>query len=91
MLEQLRDKIKEYLGGISTMKMMMIVVILSIFLGVTYYVYQYYVQPRLNPDFTPNKELESEGKNGEATAVTTGPAKLYIIMSNGVHIVKGNT
>ena len=60
MFESLRDSITEYLGNVSTTKIIMVVVILTVFIGATYYVYQYYVQPRLNPDFVPNKELISD-------------------------------
>ena len=74
MFEQLRDKLSETLGNISTTKIVMIVVLLSVFVGATYYVYQYYVQPRLNPDFVPNKEFISEDSANSDTP--SGPAKI---------------
>jgi len=74
MLEQLRDKLSESLGTISKTKIVIIVVLLSVFIGATYYVYQYYVQPRLNPDFVPNKEFVSEYSDSDAAA--SGPAKI---------------
>ena len=41
MFEQLRDKLTESLGDISTMKIVMILALLTIFIGATYYVYRY--------------------------------------------------
>ena len=71
MFEQLRDKLTESLGNISTMKIVMILALLTIFIGATYYVYRYYVKPRLNPDFVPNKEFVPEGEKEISTATIT--------------------
>ena len=70
MFDQLRENLSEYLGTISTMKMIMISVVLVVFVGITYYVYQHYVQPRLNPDFVAKEET------GVADVEPTGPAKV---------------
>ena len=71
MLGDLRDKIAIHLGNVSTTKMIMIVFLLIVFIGITYYVYEYYIQPRLNPDFVQNKELIPDS-NVEAVDKNSG-------------------
>ena len=71
MLETVQNKIKDFLGNISTTKMIIISVLLVVFIAATYYVYRYYVEPRLNPDFVPNKEFLPEEEEK-----TDGPAKI---------------
>ena len=47
-------------------RLAIIVVVLVLFIGISYYVYVNHVAPKLNPDFVPNKELVPEGETTEA-------------------------
>ena len=37
-------------------KFLIILVLIVIFLGIAFYVYNTYIAPRINPDFVPNKD-----------------------------------
>jgi len=41
-------------------KFLIIIVVCSIFIGLAIYVYSYYVAPKLDPDFVPNREFVPE-------------------------------
>ena len=40
-------------------KFLVIIFIISLFLGVVLYVYNNYIAPRINPDFVPNREFDT--------------------------------
>ena len=50
-------------------KFMLIIALSSIFIGLALYVYYYYVSPKLDPEFVPNREFveEKEGAGQKAT------------------------
>tara|TARA_Y100000816_G_C26047698_1_gene549127 strand:+ start:597 stop:1115 length:519 start_codon:yes stop_codon:yes gene_type:complete len=51
------DKLK---GTFFSKKFLIIMVIVVIFLGIAFYVYNTYIAPKINPDFVPNKEFVSK-------------------------------
>ena len=48
-------------------KFLIIMVIVTIFLGIAFYVYNTYVAPRINPDFVPNREFDDDSDSKDAT------------------------
>jgi thiol-disulfide isomerase/thioredoxin len=55
-------------GVLLNKKFLIIMVIVVIFLGVAFYVYNTYVAPRINPDFVANREFDdNEGNIKDAT------------------------
>ena len=54
------DKIK---GLLFNRNFLIIMVVVAIFLGVAFYVYNTYIAPRINPDFVPNREFTDETSN----------------------------
>ena len=74
-MDRVINSIPKFSGGIDTLKgvlfnkkFLIIMVIVSIFLGVAFYVYNTYVAPRINPDFVANREFDdNEGNIKEAT------------------------
>ena len=68
-------KFNNFSGGIGkakelllNKKFLIIMVIVAIFLGVAFYVYNTYVAPRINPDFVANREFDdNEGNIKDAT------------------------
>ena len=61
------DKIK---GLLFNRNFLIIMVVVAIFLGVAFYVYNTYIAPRINPDFVPNREFTTDGDD-------SGLATLY--------------
>ena len=51
------DKIK---GLLFNRNFLIIMVVVAIFLGVAFYVYNTYIAPRINPDFVPNREFTTD-------------------------------
>ena len=61
------ESVKAYLQDIfSNKKFLLIIFISALFLGASLYVYVYYVMPKLNPSFVPNREFVKE-KKGDNT------------------------
>ena len=60
------DKVKSILFN---KNFLIIMVVVAIFLGVAFYVYNTYIAPKINPDFVPNREFttDGEGDNNLAT------------------------
>ena len=56
------DKIK---GLLFNKNFLIIMVVVAIFLGVAFYVYNTYIAPRINPDFVPNREFTTDGDNAD--------------------------
>lgn len=52
-------------------KFIMIIITCALFLSLSIYIYAYYISPKLNPDFVPNKEFVKESNNKDV-------AKLYL-------------
>ena len=50
-------------------KFFIILVVVAIFIGIAFYVYNSYIAPRINPDFVPNREFDEE---------ETGIAEMYL-------------
>ena len=71
MLEGLKQSLSGYL---TTSNVIKVVVALVIFIGVGIWSYHYYVAPKLDPTYVPNKEYLPE--NQAATSADT-PAYLY--------------
>lgn len=46
-------------------KFLIILATVSLFLGITFYVYSNYIAPKLNPDYVPNKEFIQQGSESE--------------------------
>ncbi len=61
-------------------KFLIILATVSLFLGITFYVYTNYVAPKLNPDYVPNKEFiqQGEGEDGGLGKI----ADVYFIYAN---------
>jgi len=57
-------------------KFIIILILIAIFLGVAFYVYNNYIAPRLNPDFVPNREFTHSDANVGSTE--SGVAELYL-------------
>lgn len=57
-------------------KFMLIMAISSIFIGVALYVYYYYISPKMNPDFVPNREFVKKKDDGPENAT------LYLFYTN---------
>ena len=49
-------------------KFLIIIVVCSIFIGLAIYVYSYYVAPKLDPDFVPNREFVPEKEQAKQAA-----------------------
>ena len=47
-------------------KFIIILVLIVIFLGIAFYVYNTYIAPRINPDFVPNREFDDDTGSGVA-------------------------
>jgi hypothetical protein len=63
--------ITEKVKGLFSKKLLLIMVIVVIFLGVAFYVYNTYVAPRINPDFVANREFDdNDGKDSKVTTAT---------------------
>jgi len=60
------DKVK----GLFSKKFLIIMVIVVIFLGVAFYVYNTYVAPRINPDFVPSREFDDGNNSSDVTDAT---------------------
>ena len=52
-------------------KFIIIIITSALFLSLSIYIYAYYISPKLNPDFVPNKEFVKESNNKDV-------AKLYL-------------
>jgi len=51
-------------GYIFNKKFIIILVLIAIFIGIAFYVYNSYIAPRINPDFVPNREFTAgDGDN----------------------------
>ena len=50
-------------GYIFNKKFIIILVLIAIFIGIAFYVYNSYIAPRINPDFVPNREFTSGGSD----------------------------
>ncbi len=57
----LLSNLKDKLSFSANQKTFAIIVVCLIFIGISVYVYKYYVEPRLKPKYVPNKEFEGEG------------------------------
>lgn len=60
------DKIK---GLLFNRNFLIIMVVVAIFLGVAFYVYNTYIAPRINPDFVPNREFTADGDNADVATL----------------------
>lgn len=49
-------------GVLFNKKFIMILIVVVIFLGIAFYVYNTYISPRMNPDFVTNREFTDEGE-----------------------------
>lgn len=49
-------------GILFNKKFIMILIVVVIFLGVAFYVYNTYISPRMNPDFVTNREFTKDGE-----------------------------
>jgi hypothetical protein len=49
-------------------KFLVIIFVISLFLGVALYVYNNYIAPRINPDFVPNREFDTGSGGGADTS-----------------------
>ena len=58
-------------GYVFNKKFIIILVLLAIFIGIAFYVYNSYIAPRINPDFVPNREF-TDGSDD------SGVAELYL-------------
>ena len=58
--------IKERLGGLLNTKTMIILLVVVLFISICIYVYNAYVEPRLNPSYVANREyVEESGSEAE--------------------------
>lgn len=55
--------ITQKVKGLFSKNFLIVMVIVVIFLGVAFYVYNTYVAPRINPDFVANREFDDDGSN----------------------------
>ena len=55
-------------------KFIIILILIAIFLGIAFYVYNNYIAPRLNPDFVPNREFT----HADVGSTESGVAELYL-------------
>ena len=70
------DKFGETMRNIvADKKFMLIIALSSVFIGLALYVYYYYVSPKLDPEFVPNREFIEE-KSGPQKAT------LYLFYTN---------
>ena len=73
-MSSILNNMPDFPGGVGKVKdlllsknFLIIMVVVVIFLGVAFYVYNTYVAPRINPDFVPNREFDDEGDVKDAT------------------------
>jgi len=55
-------------GMLFNKKFLIIMIVVVIFLGVAFYVYNTYVAPRINPDFVPNREFD-DGESSDSAVI----------------------
>ena len=58
--------LRSHLGSMLNMKTGIIVLIFVLFIAICVYVYNIYVEPRLNPSYVANKEFVDQGASNEA-------------------------
>ena len=71
-ISNMSDKITK---TFSSKKFIIIIVLLAMFIGAAFYVYNTYVAPKLKPSFVSNREFVNEGQQN------TSSAELYFIFA----------
>ena len=66
-MPNLNNTMNNVKGLLFNKKFLIIMVVVAIFLGIAFYVYNTYIAPRINPDFIPNREFDSPDKLKDAT------------------------
>ena len=66
-MPNLNNTMNNVKGLLFNKKFLIIMVIVSIFLGIAFYVYNSYIAPRINPDFIPNREFDGPDNVKNAT------------------------
>ena len=73
-MSSILNNMPNFAGGVGKVKdlllskkFLIIMIVVVIFLGVAFYVYNTYVAPRINPDFVPNREFDDDGDVKNAT------------------------
>ena len=65
MLEQLKEMISNV---VYSKKFLLVIFMAALLTGLAFFIYNYYVAPRLNPTFVENKELMKEGDTVDASS-----------------------
>jgi len=60
-------------------KFLVIIFVISLFLGVALYVYNNYIAPRINPDFVPNREFDTGSGGGADTSGKVAEIYLFSV------------
>lgn len=66
MTAPLNSKMDSIKGVLFNKKFIVILLLISLFLAVAFYVYNNYIAPKMNPDFVPNREYTHEGESDVA-------------------------
>lgn len=75
-LPNFAEKVKQFKSLFLNKKFLVIIFIISLFLGVALYVYNNYIAPRINPDFVPNREFDTG--SGDAADSSSKVAEIYL-------------
>ena len=66
-MNNVKNSMGKFKNILSNKKFLLIMVLVVIFLAIAFYVYNSYIAPKINPDFVPNREFESDNGKKEAT------------------------
>ena len=56
-------------GYLFNKKFIIYLVLIALFIGIAFYVYNSYVAPKLNPDFVPNREFTNDDGDGSTAEI----------------------
>ena len=56
-------------GYLFNKKFIIYLVLVALFIGIAFYVYNSYVAPKLNPDFVPNREFTDAETDGSVAEI----------------------
>ena len=76
MSSQISNMSEKLTKTFSSKKFIIIIVLLALFIGAAFYVYNMYVAPKLNPSLVSNREFVNEGQPN------TSSAELYLYLLN---------
>ena len=77
-MSSLSDATETVRGYVFNKKFVIILILIAIFVGIAFYVYNSYVAPKLNPDFVPNREVDSDALGVGVGSGSSNEAEMYL-------------